>query len=85
MVSVRVVPFREDRMAKQIQIRISPDGSIHAETQNIKGKQCLKYIQLLEGLLEAQTINSDFTKEYYETEEHLFSANQNQEVLRNGR
>ena len=55
-------------MAKQIQIRIFPDGHIEAVTHNIKGKQCLKYLLPLEQLLDAQMVDSDFTSEYYESE-----------------
>ncbi|MBR6979519.1 MAG: DUF2997 domain-containing protein [Prevotella sp.] len=55
-------------MARQIQIRIFPDGRIEAETKNIKGKQCLKYLLPLEQLLDAKIVDSDFTSEYYETE-----------------
>ena len=56
-------------MAKQIQIRIFPDGHIETVTKNIKGKQCLKYLQPLEQLLDAQVTDSEFTSEYYEAEE----------------
>jgi hypothetical protein len=55
-------------MAKQIQIRIFPDGHIEAVTKNIKGKQCLKYLQPMEQMLDAQVTDSEFTSEYYETE-----------------
>ena len=55
-------------MAKQIKIRIFADGHIEAVTKNIKGKQCLKYLQPLEQMLEAQVTDSEFTSEYYEAE-----------------
>ena len=55
-------------MAKKIQIRIFADGHIEAVTKNIKGKQCLKYLQPLEQMLEAQVTDSEFTSEYYEAE-----------------
>ena len=55
-------------MAKQIQIRIFADGKVKTTTSNMKGKVCLKYISLLEELLEAKTLDSEFTKEYYENE-----------------
>ncbi|MBP5386889.1 MAG: DUF2997 domain-containing protein [Prevotella sp.] len=55
-------------MAKQIKIRIFPDGHIETVTKNIKGKQCLKYLQPLEQLLDAQVTDSEFTSEYYEAE-----------------
>lgn len=56
---------------KQIQIRIYPDGTVRAETKNIKGKKCLKYIAPIETLLRARTVDSNFTSEYYEIEESL--------------
>lgn len=72
-------------MAKQIQIRIMPNGSVQAETKNIKGKQCLKMMIPIEQMLEAHTVNSEFTSEYYETEERVYAASLEQEVLNNGR
>ena len=54
-------------MGKQIQIRIYPDGKIESQTVNIKGKTCLKYIKLLESLLDSKVVDSEFTSEYYET------------------
>lgn len=53
---------------KQIKIRIFPNGEINAETKGIKGKTCLKYISKIEQLTDAVTQDSDFTKEYLETE-----------------
>lgn len=55
-------------MAKQIKIKIHPDGRIETVTQNIKGKACMKYIKPLETLLDAQVVDSEFTSEYYEQE-----------------
>lgn len=56
---------------KQIQIRILPNGEIKAETVGIKGKKCIKYIPEIERLTEAVVIDSDFTKEYLETDNEL--------------
>jgi Protein of unknown function (DUF2997) len=53
---------------KKIHIRISEDGKFYAETFGIKGKDCLSYIELLEELLDAETVDSAFTQEYHETE-----------------
>ena len=55
-------------MAKQIKIRIFADGHIEAVTKSIKGKQCMKYLQPLEQMLDAQVTDSEFTSEYYEAE-----------------
>jgi len=52
---------------QRLVLRIAPDGAVHAETQGIKGEACLDYIEILEDLLDAETINSDLTAEYTET------------------
>lgn len=54
---------------KQIQIKIFPNGEIEAETKGMKGKTCLKYIAEVERMANAITQDSEFTKEYLETEE----------------
>ena len=55
-------------MEKKIQIRIFPDGTVQAEIDGIKGKACRNYIKIIEDLLEAKTVDSNYTPEYYETE-----------------
>lgn len=55
-------------MSEKIQIRILKDGSIEAVTNGIKGKKCVDYISILENLLEAETVKSSYTSEYYEPE-----------------
>lgn len=54
-------------MAK-LKIRIYPNGEIKAETVGVKGKNCLKYIPVVEKLTNAVVVDSDFTKEYLENE-----------------
>lgn len=71
-------------MAKQIKIRVFPDGSVQAITENIKGKQCLQYIQPLEKALEARVVDSEFTKDYYEAVEQVQPQIQETEVVKNG-
>lgn len=51
---------------KRVNVRIFPDGRIEAETHGIKGKECTEYIRVLEELLEAETVDSSYTAEYYE-------------------
>jgi len=55
-------------MAKQIKIRVYPDGRIESYTEGLKGKSCLGYIKEVENLTGAKTVKSEFTKEYYESE-----------------
>lgn len=54
---------------KQIRVRIFPDGRIKAEVVGIKGKACTDYIQILEQMLDAETVDSEYTAEYFETEQ----------------
>ena len=56
------------QMAKQIKIRVYPDGRIESETVGIKGKSCMNYIKEVENLTGAKTVKSEFTNEYYEAE-----------------
>jgi hypothetical protein len=53
---------------KQLQVRIYPDGTIDAKTLGIKGEKCTDYIQVLERLMEARTVESAYTEEYYQSE-----------------
>ena len=53
---------------KQITMRIFSNGEIEAETHGMNGKVCLKYIAEIERMANAVTKDSDFTKEYLETE-----------------
>ena len=69
-------------MSKQIKIRVYPDGRIESETVGIKGKSCLNYIKEVENLIGAKTVKSEFTHEYNETEQHLYT--QNEEYQQNG-
>lgn len=54
---------------KSVQIKLKPDGSMEIETHGVKGKQCLKYMDIFTSMLQAQITDSAFTSEYYETEE----------------
>lgn len=62
-------------MAKQLIIKIRPDGTVESQTKNIKGKACEKYIPILEKMAAGQTVDSDYTPEYYETDNLLVSQN----------
>jgi hypothetical protein len=55
-------------MAKKLEIEILSNGQMKAEIKGFKGKGCVKYIEILEELLDAEVVDSDYTDEYYETE-----------------
>lgn len=59
---------------KKIKLRIYTDGKVEAETNGVKGKACLDYISILESLTGATTVDSDFTAEYYETDNRIDTA-----------
>lgn len=66
---------------KQITMRIFPNGEIEAETHGLKGKTCLKYIAEIERMANAVTQDSDFTKEYLETENNQDINNEQEEFV----
>lgn len=53
------------QMTKKLKIEILQDGTIKAKTDGVMGKECLKYIELLEKLSESKTVDSKFLKEFY--------------------
>ncbi|WP_341279246.1 DUF2997 domain-containing protein [Paenibacillus sp. FSL H8-0537] len=62
--------------SKQIRVRIYPDGKIEADVLGIKGKGCTDYISILEQLLDAETVDSEYTAEYYESEQTITAQKQ---------
>lgn len=51
---------------EKIVVKIQVNGEIQVETLGIKGEACLDVIDLMEQLLQAETVDSSFTEEYYE-------------------
>ena len=68
-------------MAKQLKIKLLPNGKIQMETQGIKGKKCLKYAELLEKLADAKITKQEFTSEYYEQETENITSEQEQHLF----
>jgi hypothetical protein len=54
-------------MTKRIKLQIFSDGRIQADIEGIKGKKCTDYIRILEEILDAETVDSSYTPEYYES------------------
>ena len=65
-------------MAKQIKIKLLPNGEIQMSTHGIKGKKCLDYIDVLKKLADVKITNTQYTQEYYETENIIESDNINE-------
>jgi Protein of unknown function (DUF2997) len=64
---------------KTIRVRIRKDGSIEAETHGLKGAACLPWINALEELTDARTVDSRYTEEFYEAAEEAAGTAQSQE------
>ena len=53
---------------KKLKIKLLPNGEIQMETQGVKGKKCLDYIEVLKKLVKVNVADTQLTQEYYETE-----------------
>ncbi|GHU33377.1 hypothetical protein AGMMS50256_25190 [Betaproteobacteria bacterium] len=58
-------------MSRQIQLRIFPDGKVQAEVLGFRGKKCADYIAILEALLDAEAVDSDYRPEYFLHQEEV--------------
>ena len=70
-------------MAKKLQIKLLPDGTIQVETFGIKGKKCEDYIPLIEELTNAKVVSKSYTKEFYETEEECIRNDYQEKMYEN--
>lgn len=50
---------------RALKVSVAPDGTVTAETIGFTGSACLSQIGVLEDLLEATTVRSAFTDEYF--------------------
>ena len=62
---------------QRIHLIIRDDGLISAKTENIFGQDCLLKIDVLENMLDALTVDSNFTDDYSKNISHsdLISRN----------
>ncbi len=58
-------------MAKKLKIKLLPNGEIQMETQGVKGKKCLDYIEVLKKLVDVKITDTQLSQEYYETESEV--------------
>lgn len=71
---------------KQIIIKISPDGTINAETINMKGHECQKYIQSIQELVGAVSVDSKYKDSFYlkvDSDLNSEGANESEEAVSN--
>ena len=53
---------------KQLKIKLLPTGEIQMQTQGVKGKKCLDYVEMLKILADVRIEKQELTSEYYEQE-----------------
>lgn len=63
---------------KKLKIKLLPSGEIQMETQGIKGKKCLDYIEVLKKLADVKITDTQLTQEYYENEIGLSEGERNE-------
>ena len=56
---------------KKLKIKLLPNGEIQMETQGVKGKKCLDYIDVLKKLVDVKITDTQLSQEYYETENEV--------------
>ena len=56
---------------KKLKIKLLPNGEIQMETIGIKGKKCLDYIEVLKKLADVKILDTQLSKEYYETDNEV--------------
>ncbi|MGI5237319.1 DUF2997 domain-containing protein [Dactylosporangium sp. CA-139066] len=49
---------------KRLVVTVAADGTVSAQTEGITGSKCLHYVAVLEDLLAAQTVHSEYTADY---------------------
>ena len=64
-------------MAKQLKIKLLPNGLIEMETVGIKGKKCLDYAKFMEDIANAKITEQKLTDEYYQENETYQDNSQN--------
>lgn len=59
---------------KKLKIKLLPNGEIQMETQGVKGKKCLDYIDVLKKLVDVKITDTQLSQEYYETESEVINS-----------
>ncbi|MGY0503431.1 DUF2997 domain-containing protein [Nocardia sp. FBN12] len=52
----------------RITLTVGPDGTVAAVTHDALGQECLPYVHALEDMLDAMTVDSDYTQDWWRSE-----------------
>lgn len=58
-------------MKQQLRVEIKDDGQVHVKTIGMTDDSCLDYVPLMEELLDAKAIKSEFTDEYLQAQHKI--------------
>jgi hypothetical protein len=59
----------------EIDVFISPNGTIRVEVRGAKGKKCLSFTKEIEQLLGGNVTDRTLTDEYYQDEQEISQSN----------
>jgi hypothetical protein len=65
-----------------IVLTVTAEGAISAETRGIVGARCLDFIAVLEDLLDARTVESEYTADYTRSATVLQNPQEDRDVER---
>ncbi|HLS65926.1 MAG TPA: DUF2997 domain-containing protein [Pseudogracilibacillus sp.] len=68
-------------MTKRVEIVLGDDGKFYAKTIGMDDERCLDYVEVLEKLLGARSIHSEYTEEYLRARQKLTQRKQLQQKL----
>ncbi len=61
--------------APRVVVTVSAAGTVTARTEGMYGEKCLDYIEVLENLLEARTVESSYTEDHSRTTSEIHGEN----------
>ncbi len=65
-------------MEKKIRLEITASGEIRAKTIGMNDEECLDYVEILESLLDAETVDSEYTEEFLLAQQLQYQKQQTQ-------
>lgn len=68
-------------MSKKIEITLGDDGKFYAKTIGMNDARCLDYVEVLEKLLKARAVHSEYTEEFLQAEQRVTQKEQLQQKL----
>ena len=68
--------------SRRLRVSVAPDGTINVETLGLNGPECMDQISVMEQLLDAVTVQSNFTDDYYR--DHAVSERVQNDELQQG-